>query len=184
MPLIQNVALAQLIAYICLTITSVIVATVSLRFSYRQNFGWAPLMIVSTHGHESEFGPGKDESIIRATVEFEVWNRRTYPIILEGAEIRFRQDILEPSVPSLDNESAWWVEAPSVCAYLERLAVKNGEHHAYKLSVPMKPGLDFKDIDGMIDIEVTCFDPRREREYKLKQSYRYHFKSAAELGKT
>ena len=174
--MIHNVALAQFIAYSCLTVTSVIVAIVSLRFSYRQNFGWPPLLLVSTHGMQSEFGKGKDESIMFATVFFEIWNRRTYPIILEGSQVKFRQDILEASSPSLDRETNWWVDNPSHCSNPERLVVKKGEHHSFELVVPIKKGQMLDRVDGMIEIEVTCFDPRRERDYKLNQKYRYFLK--------
>lgn len=181
--MIQNVAIAQFIAYVCLTLTSIIVASVSLRFAYRQNFGWKPLLLVSTHGMESEFGEGKDESLIRLVVAFEVWNRRTYPIILDGVEVSFNQDILQASAIRLDNESPWWIAPKSRCSYMERLVVKNGEHHAYTLSALMKTDQSLDDIDDMIEVDVICFDPRRETTFHLKQKYHFHFKSVEQLKK-
>jgi hypothetical protein len=40
----------QLVAYTCLTGASVVVATVSALFGYRQNFGWSPIVLVTSHG--------------------------------------------------------------------------------------------------------------------------------------
>jgi hypothetical protein len=176
--MLPYVPLAQLIAYTCLTVTSVIVAIVSLRFSYRQNFGWPPLLLVSTHGMEQEFGDGKDESVTRAVVEFEVWNRRTYPVVLEGVEVHFHQPIFARDRPVDDSYSEWWISPDDTCYYGERLVVKNGERHDFKMSLPMKRGQSLDTIDDMIEIDVTCFDPRREKTYQLKQKYRYHFKPA------
>lgn len=178
-----NVPLAQLSAYTTLTLTSIIVATVSLRFSYRQNFGWRPLLIVSTHGMESPFGPDADPDKVLAVVEFEVWNRHTYPLIIDGVDVKFRQDILADSESRVDNENPWWVSDKSHCSYMERLVVKNGEHQSFRLSLPMKKGQSLDVIDDLIDIHVLCFDPRRERKYKIKQKYHYHFKSRSQLRK-
>lgn len=64
----------QLVAYVGLTVSSIIVACSSLFMAYRQNFGWKPIVFASSYGG----GGGKHGYTV--TIEFELWNRKKHPI--------------------------------------------------------------------------------------------------------
>jgi predicted alpha/beta-fold hydrolase len=75
----------QLFAYASLTFAGVCIAAAALMFSYRQNYGWRPTLLVTNHGLE---GIGGDSEYI-ATLHFEFWNRRKYPVVIRHAEVDF-----------------------------------------------------------------------------------------------
>lgn len=181
--MIQNVEIAQFIAYICLTLTSVIVSTVSLRFSYRQNFGWRPILLVSSHGLKSSDHDKPEDATTEmdATLKFEVWNRHSYPIVIESAGVRFYQVLLDSNKRRFRGRKDWYIRSNGQCFYRDRSVVKNGEHFIFDLSAPMKPqSLD--GIDDNLDIQVQYFDPRRNRHRTLAIKYRYHFKARQSTG--
>jgi hypothetical protein len=62
----------QWIAPTAPAVASVIVAVVALAFNYRQNRGWKPVILVLQCGFDQPF----------ASIEFEVWNRRKYPVVI------------------------------------------------------------------------------------------------------
>lgn len=173
--MIQNLALAQFIAYVCLTITSVIVATVSLRFSYRQNFGWRPIMLISRYGLEGtpKAMEGKTGFDNMMTINFEVWNRHTYPIVISQAKVKIEQDILDHNKSKTTEHQRWYIGPKGECSYLDRLVVKNGEHLEYVLRVPLKDGQSLDDIDSKIHINVGYFDPRRDKRRTLELTHRF-----------
>ncbi len=178
--------LAQVLAYTTLTLTSIIVAVVSLRFSYRQNFGWKPILLVSTHGMTGKPKKGsKGESFTTSAVlKFEVWNRHTYPIVLEQVNVNFKQNILDYQQNYTTEENPWYVQPYSKCHYRDRVVVKNGEHHEFVLEAVMVEDQSLDAIDGMVDISVAYYDPRRVRRNKLFQAHRFHFKNVARQKKS
>lgn len=92
-----NVSIAQFFAYTSLTVTTAIVAILSLKFSYRQHYGWKPIVMIVRKGMQG--GEINDEELIKeveetgfrlyAWVQFDLWNRHNYPIVVEDASITF-----------------------------------------------------------------------------------------------
>src|SRR4051812_38123321 len=74
----------QLLAYMTLTLVSVLVAIFSAVFTYRNSFGWKPLAFVALHSAAISV-----TSPVKASLEFEIWNRRKYPIVVRSMELRF-----------------------------------------------------------------------------------------------
>lgn len=177
---------AQVLAYTTLTLTSIIVATVSLRFSYRQNFGWKPILIVATHGMNakpvtSDKDGEADFFLTSATLIFEVWNRHTYPIVIDGLDVNFEQDFIDHNAHLTTEKVRWYIEPKGRCTYLDRVVVKNGEHHQFTLEAPMMKGQSLDAIDGPATIRVSYYDPRRNRRRRFNVAYRFHFKSREQL---
>jgi len=73
------VSLTQIGASIFLGVAAVLVAGLSFYWSYRNNFGWKPGMIVMESGLGAELAHPKHR---RVSFEVQVWNRRRYPISL------------------------------------------------------------------------------------------------------
>ncbi len=95
----------QLIAYSALTCASVIVASVSLIFGYHQNFGWKPILFPTS----IEIGHVGDNKY-RLNIEFKVWNRRKYPIVVLTQDVDFEKlsYIGTTYFPDTVNELATW----------------------------------------------------------------------------
>ena len=76
--------LAQTIATAILGIGAISVAIVSAVIAYRNNFGWEPAIartrVVTGSGPEGRRHIG---------IEFQIWNRRKYPIIVYTADVAF-----------------------------------------------------------------------------------------------
>ena len=87
----------QLIAYSSLTYASIIVAATLLLLSYRQNFGWQPLIVVTSFG-------GGNESI---HLEYEVWNRRKYPVTVIMQELIFSSLHFDGREVGYPDDSGW-----------------------------------------------------------------------------
>jgi hypothetical protein len=83
-----DVPTLQLIAYSALTCASVIVASVSGLLAFRQSIGWKPIVFPTSHGF-GRLNDDEPDGLSKATLEFEVWNRRKYPIIVIGAQVDF-----------------------------------------------------------------------------------------------
>jgi len=81
----SELTIAQIFAYVTLTVTGLTVAVVSLVFLYRQNFGWKPIVLVVSKGLRGKGG----EDTVLLIFEFEAWNRRNYPIVIRRASLDF-----------------------------------------------------------------------------------------------
>src|ERR1700741_2491930 len=86
----------QWIASTALTLASVTVAVVAATFNYRQNRGWKPAILVLSQGFD-----------IVAWIDFEVWNRRKYPIVVHGVVIKFGNVKLDQP-PPLEGKAGDW----------------------------------------------------------------------------
>src|SRR5438270_14013939 len=86
------VPIVQLIAYVMLTLASISVATVSAFIAYRSNFGWKPLVLVTSYGFQGTGGSKQ----VAATVQFEFWNRRKYPISIRYMTVALSTVKLRP----------------------------------------------------------------------------------------
>ena len=72
-----------------LTVAGLVVSVVALNFSYRNSRGWKPLLIIKSRLYTELHEPA-----LSVFVDFEVWNRRKYPIIIRklrvmGGDLKF-----------------------------------------------------------------------------------------------
>jgi len=188
----ENVAVAQFFAYLSLTVTTAIVAILSLKFSFRQHYGWKPILLFVNRGissvmrTENSKKPRQDsEPGIYAWVTFELWNRRTYPIVVEKVLATFSQDILDRSKEGQSELHSDWILLAEGHRCRERFVIENGKHHRFDLYARMKDGqsqniqdtFDRLDLlDGAIEIKITYFDPRRKRLRKIATTGQYSFR--------
>lgn len=164
-----ELAIAQFVAYVSLTIAGLTVAIVSLRFSYRQNLGWDPLLLITSHGLRSIMIHGH-----AATLSMEFWNRRKYPVVLRSAAVNFSVlDLEAPSARKVDGEPAWVVNAARKCMYCrpEEALEANG-HKKLLVEAPFKK----RSLDDLVDemtITMTYYDPRRNRTHQIQKKFTY-----------
>ena len=150
-----ELAIAQFVAYVTLTITGLTVSVVSLVFSYRNNFGWKPIMFAVTQGLK---GLGGEKSYF-LVFEFEVWNRRSYPIVIRSAVIEFK-DIRFPEKPQWGDKTEDWHTQGGTGFYRDEVSVFPTSHQRFVFEVPFET----ESLDRLrSDVEVTAivFDPRR-----------------------
>jgi len=176
--LVPYVPFLQLIAYSCLTLTTIIVASVSLRFSYRQNFGWAPILLVAQQGVEITVPPNMPTETTRQCpfFYFEVWNRRAYPIVVKKAIVRFNS--IKMTISDYDSARIddWFFFESGEGQFSKRVAIKNGDHHLFKVKPPASLPTSI-DIDDQIELSVDYFDPRRNASTQLKLTHNLKFKA-------
>lgn len=180
----ENVAVAQFFAYTSLTVTTAIVAVLSLRFSYRQHYGWRPILLLVNRGlkggtidQEGEFcDPEKGTSGMFAWIVFDLWNRRTYPIVLESVTVTFSQDILDYSGVGRLRKGAKWRLIEDGYKFEDRFVLDNGKHHSFNLNALMAPEQSLDRIDCTVILKVQYFDPRRHKSKTLviAQPYNFH----------
>jgi len=142
----------QLVAYTCLTGASVVVAIVSALFGYRQNFGWSPMVLVTSHG----LGAGRDDrDRFQALLDFEFWNRRKYPIVVAGLKVTI--DTLEFIYDPALHEHGWDRVGDSFYSH-QKVRLEPAGHHGFAFSAPFKR-VSLDTLQAKAVVEITYFDP-------------------------
>lgn len=179
----DNVAVAQFIAYTCLTLTTALVAALSLRFTYRQHYGWKPFLLLVTRGMKGlPTNPNETSDVdgmplgFYAWLQFDLWNRHNYPIVVEYVAVRFTQDILDRSNDNkIEKDAVWFLAGEEGYRHVQRFVLDAGKHHSFDLSAKMKvQNLDT--IDGDVIVSVTYFDPRKRKSVKMLINHVFNFK--------
>lgn len=163
----------QLIAYVSLTLASVVIASVSLFLGYRQNFGWKPIVLVVGSGLKGS--PDYPEHYAM-TLSLEVWNRHKYPIVVRGLDATFSELRFEEGLKNYDYPAGFYLAGS-----LGRISSHNhtrldpSSYLSIELEAPfLKRSLD--NLDDEIVINVRWFDPRTNKHKKIKTTERYKFK--------
>jgi hypothetical protein len=164
-----GVPVLQLIAYTSLTIASITVAGVSAFFAYRQNFGWSPVILILYRGIERD----SDDSNEVVYLEFEFWNRRKYPVAVDGIEITFGKMIIGeiPETASEVSPGEWYVFHNKVCQREHKL-LDASSHCSYKAKVPFKTPSDVEWSETLM-IEVHYFDPIGNKTRTARTTQRF-----------
>lgn len=172
-----NVPIAQFFAYTSLTVTTAIVAMLSLRFSYRQHYGWKPILLLVSRGLKGGgISDGTDEPSTFAWICFDLWNRHTYPIVVESAEVKFSQDILDRSELGRGKKGQSWILQENGPALTERFVLNNGTHKSFDLTTRLAKNQSINAIDAQVTITVRYFDPRHKKSRSLVIREPYNFK--------
>jgi hypothetical protein len=165
----------QLIASVLTAVASVIVAIVSLRFTYRQNYGWRPIVLVTSHGLS---GVGGEQNRHLAVLKFEIWNRRKYPIVVRAIYIHFRDLVIQDDRPGdsrLDLSSGWRVHRERTAFQSEPFSIEPTTHKAFELRAPFQTkSLD--DIDEPVVINVRYFDPISNKYQDVRMTHHFSLK--------
>src|SRR5260221_9902681 len=142
----------QLVAYIMLTLASLMVGVASALIAYRSNFGWKPLLLVTSHGFRATGG----SRLVDATLQYEIWNRQKYPILIRSMEITFSS----VSIRTTDVEHPWHAR-PSSIFNMEYLSLSPDTHERILAITPMKEGASLDGLNETVTIAISYFDPRR-----------------------
>jgi hypothetical protein len=147
----------QWIASTALTVASLIVAVVALRFSYRSNHGWPPIIFITSQGL-SHTDDGGD----KITIGFEVWNRRKYPIVIRGCGVSFANI----AVAAMDD---WITFEGEALWHGASITVEPSKHHQIQAHVRLV-GAKLSELRrAPMTVEAHFFDPLANRVIGMKQ---------------
>jgi hypothetical protein len=170
-----DIAILQLIAYASFTLASLTVASVSLLFTFRQNFGWKPIVLPTSYAN----------SIIgELYLEFEVWNRRKYPVVVLAEEVTF--DLLSFEMPDngpIDVElpTHWDLEGRKFSQKKE-VRLEPNAHCGFSLTAPYNAHELARAWDERPSIKVYIFDPIKNRVIIVRsKKVEWHTKGHAGL---
>ena len=154
-----DVPTMQLIAFTVLTAANVTVAAVAATFSYYQNYGLKPVILILSQGFGEE----------DAYIDFEVWNRRKYPIVVHGVEIRFGNVTIEQAGKMI---TPWYIFHNTLC-HREHVRLEPASHHLFEASVPIEKQTLSK--SETVRTDVFYFDPIANRRKKLTRKHQYRY---------
>jgi hypothetical protein len=156
--LVSDVPTMQLIAYTTLTAASVTVAVVASIFSYYQNYGWTPVILVLAQWFGDDAG-----------IDFEFWNRRKYPVVIHVVEIRFGNVKLDEPPPPSER----WAIFHNKLIHRGHVSLEPASHHPFEAAAMYKKQTLSK--SEIVRIDVFYFDPIANRRKKLTSKHRYKY---------
>jgi hypothetical protein len=149
-----SVQVWQIITNATLTVVGICVAMASLIVAYRNNFGWAPIALISGYGLKG-FGP--DPKNVAALLTLEVWNRRKYPIIVRFINLKFDSLPIKERLSTPAGE-VWHIRSRYV-SHLTPHTLDPTSHETHEIEIPLKP----ETLDGLesnFRVRIEYFDPR------------------------
>jgi len=150
------------------TLASVTVAVVAARFSYRQNYGWKPVILVLSPRFEGTEGD------YTARIDFEIWNRRKYPVVIHLVEVELSRSKLNYSEALTSHP---WYMSHNKLVHREHVRLDPADHHVFEAWAQFKKHTP---EDQTVRINVSYFDPVANKREKLTtrqsiQIRRYEF---------
>lgn len=171
-PFWAQIAFWQLIATSITALASISIAFAALRIARMQLHGLPPVLVYATHGMH---GGGSLSGHYVATVEFEFWNRRKYPVRIAGAQVRFSQIKVDPYVANFQYKADWIISSRGSAYNRESKTVDPGQSADFKLEAPFqKQSLD--NLDDVVTMEIDFFDPVANKKYSIVAVGKYNFK--------
>jgi hypothetical protein len=149
----------QWIATTAIALASAAVGIVALIFNYRQNRGWEPIILVVSQNY------GEDTWWI----EFEVWNRRKYPIVVRFVEIKFGNVPLDKTPQAAGD---WYIFHNKLC-YRGPVTLEPASRHHFEAGASFKEQTLGK--SETVRIDVYYFDPIANKRKKLTRKDRYKY---------
>lgn len=165
--------IAQFIAYVALTLTGVTVAAASLFISYRNNFGWKPVLFMSGKGIKGD--SADDGGRMYALMDFEFWNRRTYPLVLRGVAVELVDFVVDEDVFHR-RDVDWHFSRGTHAYYRKSHTVERSNNVVVKFVGRMQEGQSLDALDATFKVDAEYYDPRLNKTFRLKQSFPYSFK--------
>jgi hypothetical protein len=148
----------QLVAYVGLTVSSIIVACSSLFMAYRQNFGWKPIVFASSYGG----GGGKYGYTV--TIEFELWNRKKHPISIRFVSVTYEKTVMDRYVQGV-LPAGWQIDGEHRLFLNKQETVEPGKKHHYDLVAPIQKAPI--DLQENVTIDLFYFDPIKNKIKKI-----------------
>jgi len=161
----------QLAASASLTLMGLTVSIVAAVFTYRNNFGWPPLVLITSIGLSSGGGENRKYN---ALVGVEIWNRRKYPLIVRGVSASIEGlELIDDH--TREDRIEWYIYRNSINLDSDH-AMDPQSHKRHKISAPFET-VPLDAINAPINVEVMFFDPRLNRTTTLKARGLYTFNS-------
>ncbi len=161
----------QLVSSASLTLMGLTVSIVAATFTYRNNFGWRPLALVTSIGLSSGDG---ERGTYNALVDVEVWNRRKYPLIVRGVSVKIEGlDLVEERKPG---KREWYLYRNKLMLD-EEYTIAPQTHEKHQASAPFNT----TSLDALrcpILVEVMIFDPRMNKTETVTARGLYSFNSS------
>ena len=147
---------------------STTLAIVALLFSYRQNVGWPPVVLISS-SHLQGVGGSQNFSII---LKIEAWNRRKYPVSLRSLHLIF--DGVEVDKVSFSSGKTIGVKRQSYA--FERFDQIIHPNAGHEITVEFACGSQSLDVmQPHFGLELNLFDPHRNNESLIKIDHKFGY---------
>lgn len=167
-------AWVQLASSASLTLMGLTVSIVAATFTYRNNFGWKPIVLVTSIGLSSfDSGPEK----YNALVDVEVWNRRKYPLIIRGVSVKI--DGLDLIEDRTSGRPDWHLHRNTLMLN-EEYTIAPQTHEKHKASAPFE-SRSLDELKCPILVNVMIFDPRMNKTETVSAQGLYSFNTAHQL---
>lgn len=128
------------------------------RMSVRENYGWRPIVVLG------QYSLGGGNKRTEMTVEFQIWNRRRYPIVVRDIVLSYRLARFETVDDGFDPSSeAWSVRSERSIGKDVRVAIDPGKSEPFDMNMVVSGETMMEDPT----IEVSFFDPIAN---KMKQA--------------
>lgn len=178
MPLWQ----VQLIISVLGLIIGSVIATAGSIIAYRNVYGAAPIYLVSSWG----IGVNAEEEpenffVLSMTIEF--WNRRKYPIVLNGGVVTFPGLKFKMVYRYLESPNKLTISSDkNSCLYMNfrsgnSVKLDPGMHYSFKINFPFEKPKTRVEIDTMAKLALYYFDPASNKRKRLHGRHRYNFKA-------
>jgi len=146
----KNSSALQALSGIVFGAAASFIAVLAYRISLRENLGWRPIVVLS--GYSLGGGNQKTEM----GVEFQVWNRRRYPIVVRDIVVSYRLARFQTVDDGFDPASdAWTVRTPQSIGKDVRVAIAPGKSKHFEMNMVVSGDTMMEDPT----IEVSFFDP-------------------------
>ncbi len=165
----------QFVSSTALTAMSVTVGVVAAVIGYRNSNGWRPLLVVTGQS----LIPMKRPDGISVWTEFEVWNRRKYPVVVRQMFVRFDEVKLTEVILANANEEKdgeeekdnWHVTwNHRIVNRYGQFVLEAGKHARFAVRAkfePLKPDFDtLARMRGKVRVQV--YDPKIDKHILLK----------------
>ena len=145
---------------------SLVLSLIAINFSYRNSFGWKPLILLISYRKASQLG----KHVLRC--RFEIWNRRRHPVVLKEIQVSFGKTRLESEDGFMPDN---W--SPTARGNLG-LRFPNGATLEPNQKEPYLAEWDVHsrkaDVGGAIPVEVWAqiYDPKGDSHYVIHAASR------------
>ena len=167
------VPLMQFVSSSLLTLMSIVVALVALHFGFRNNFGWEPIVLLVSNGTT---GTG-DKELGKIDVEFEVWNRRKYPIMVHHMSVVFGKMEFERHLPG--RKARGWLQGNKLENH-DRIRIEPNSYHPVAMTGLSRNAFE-ADFCDAFEIRVLFFDPKSNKYKTIKTRSDFDLREPGEM---
>lgn len=166
----------ELVANASLTFAGVVVGVGALFVTYRNNFGWSPIVLITGHGMGMQGDMPEHYEIV---VMFEIWNRRKYPIVVRHVTLSFDFLEMETGVENFEYDKDWHSSAgagyKTRMHFSKTLRLEPTSHREFRFGIPFKRRT-LDDLRETPKVKVHYFDPRIGKEREAEGAANIAFK--------